>query len=401
MSSSRRRAGRGFRSTPRIASTARRATSRTRPRTSTGSSPKAEEGRTIPTCEPPVAPAKAGAPASGNRRRLSLAGIPAFAGMTACALLAATPAAATLDETSALAAYVRARAADSSGAAEQAARNYGAALALAPENEVLAARALSQAIAAGDRPLALQAARTLDSAGKLAPDGRLLLVGEAFRAKQWKEAGAADRPDRAGRGLLVHDPAAARLAGPGQRQGRSAGLLAAASGNALAATYASEHRPLLLIAGGKAKEGAAALAPCSTDESIRSQRLRIAAAAMLARKGLGKEALALLQGDSEALVEARRRVEAGKSLGGEIVTPGRGDGRAARPDGARPQRPGSAAAGLELRPPRHLPRPGERRGLADHRRSAGRPGPARGGARRARQSVRRRRLRRHRRPNGG
>jgi hypothetical protein len=43
---------RGCRSTRRIASTARPATSRTRPRTSTGSCRKAEEGPIIPTCNP-------------------------------------------------------------------------------------------------------------------------------------------------------------------------------------------------------------------------------------------------------------------------------------------------------------------------------------------------------------
>src|SRR5215207_9305474 len=43
-------ARRGCRSTPRTASTARPATSRTRPRTSIGSRPKAEEDRTIPIC---------------------------------------------------------------------------------------------------------------------------------------------------------------------------------------------------------------------------------------------------------------------------------------------------------------------------------------------------------------
>lgn len=240
------------------------------------------------------------------------------------ALLAATPAAATLDETSALAAYVRARAADSSGAAEQAARNYGAALALAPENEVLATRALGQAIAAGDRPLALQAARTLDSAGKLAPDGRLLLVGEAFRTKQWKEAGRQVELLERDEVFSFMTPLLRAWLAQGSGRGDPLKALGAASGNALAATYASEHRPLLMIAGGKVKEGAAALLPLLPDESIRSQRLRIAAAAMLARKGLRKEALALLQGEAEALTEARRRVEAGKSPGAGIVMPAAG-----------------------------------------------------------------------------
>ncbi|HYI39830.1 MAG TPA: hypothetical protein VE053_05885 [Allosphingosinicella sp.] len=239
-------------------------------------------------------------------------------------LLAAAPAAANVDDASALTAYVRARAADSDGAAEQAARNYGAALALAPANEVLAARALSQAIAVGDRPLALQAARVLDAAGKLAPDGRLLLVGEAFRAKQWKEAGRQIERLEQDEVFSFMTPLLRAWLAQGSGKGNPLALLEASSGNALAATYASEHRPLLLIAGGKAKEGALALAPLLEDESIRSQRLRIAAAAMLARKGGAKEALAILEGDAEALVEARRRIEAGKRIGGEIVTPAAG-----------------------------------------------------------------------------
>jgi tetratricopeptide (TPR) repeat protein len=244
--------------------------------------------------------------------------------LTAVLLASATPAAATLDETSALAAYVRARAADSSGAADQAARNYGAALALAPTNEVLAARALSQAIAVGDRPLALQAARTLDAAGKLAPDGRLLLVGEAFRSKQWKEAGRQiDRLEQDEVFSFMTPLLRAWLA-QGSGKGDPLKLIEATAGNALAATYASEHRPLLLVAGGKAKEGAAAFAPFLQDESIRSQRLRIAAAATLARKGLRKEALALVQGEAEALVEARRRIEARQNPGGEILMPAAG-----------------------------------------------------------------------------
>ncbi|HEX8469102.1 MAG TPA: tetratricopeptide repeat protein [Allosphingosinicella sp.] len=239
-------------------------------------------------------------------------------------LICAAPAQASVDDTTALTAYVRARAADSSGAAEQAARNYGVALALAPANEVLAARALSQAIAAGDRPLALQAARVLDSAGKLAPDGRLLLVGEAFRAKQWKEAGRQIERLEQDEVFSFMTPLLRAWLAQGSGRGKPLILLGASSGNALAATYASDHRPLLLIAGGKAKEGALAMAPLLEDDSIRSQRLRMAAAAMLARKGERGQALALLKGDSDALVEARRRIEAGKRLGGEIVTPAAG-----------------------------------------------------------------------------
>ena len=242
----------------------------------------------------------------------------------AAILLAVAPAAASVDDASAMSAYVRARAADSSGAAEQAARNYGVALALAPGNDVLAARALSQAIAAGDRALALQAARVLDTAGKLAPDGRLLLVGEAFRTRQWKEAGRQIERLEQDEVFSFMTPLLRAWLAQGSGKGKPLTLLAESKGNALASTYALEHHPLLLIAGGKPKEGAAELAPLIEEDSIRSQRLRIAAAAMLARKGGRQDALAILKGDSEALVEARRRVEAGKRLGGEIVTPAAG-----------------------------------------------------------------------------
>jgi tetratricopeptide (TPR) repeat protein len=110
----------------------------------------------------------------------------------------------------------------------------------------------------------------------------------------------------------------------GSGKGDPIALLDSASANALAATYASEHRPLLLLARGRAKEGALALAPLLGDESIRSQRLRIAAAATLARKGGAKEALTMLEGDADALRAARKRLEAGRKLDGEIVTPAAG-----------------------------------------------------------------------------
>src|SRR5438128_9884441 len=83
---SRRPVHRAFRSTRRIVSTARPATSRTRPRTSTGSSPKAVEDPIIQIC------------------RL-LAGT----ALSAAALLAATPAAARVEAGSPLVPYIEAR----------------------------------------------------------------------------------------------------------------------------------------------------------------------------------------------------------------------------------------------------------------------------------------------------
>src|SRR3954463_15626195 len=92
MNLSRRTVHRAFRSTPRIAFTARHATSRTRPRTSTGSHPKAEEAPITRTC---------------RMKAALLAGLAAMA----------APVAASAPETNAgqLSTYVTARAADALG----------------------------------------------------------------------------------------------------------------------------------------------------------------------------------------------------------------------------------------------------------------------------------------------
>jgi Flp pilus assembly protein TadD len=89
----------------------------------------------------------------------------------------------------------------------------------------------------------------------------------------------------------------------------------------LAKAYIPEQRALLLLAGGKFDEGLAALKVAAPDETLRSQRLRIAGAALLARKGRRAEALALLEGGAAPLALARRRLQSGKSPGPELSTP--------------------------------------------------------------------------------
>jgi tetratricopeptide (TPR) repeat protein len=58
----------------------------------------------------------------------------------------------------------------------------------------------------------------------------------------------------------------------------------------------------------------------------RRQRLRIAAAALLQKRGDRREALAMLQGEGEALAEARRLVEARRQIPGALDDPGAGIG---------------------------------------------------------------------------
>jgi Flp pilus assembly protein TadD len=260
--------------------------------------PKAEEAPITPTC------------------RLRLAALAAGAAL----FLPLAGALASVEDQKALAAYARARAADSFGAHDRAAEGYATALSLAPANEVLASRALSRAIAAGDRPLALRAARVLDAAGKLAPDGRLLLLAESLRTKDWKAARLhIDRIEEDEVFAFMAPVLRAWLAF-GSGKGDPLAPLEGLADNPLAAGYAAEHRPLIFLARGQHKQGLAALAPLLEPEDARAQRLRIAAAALLARKGERAEAMALLAGDAVPILAARRRLEARQPLPGEVAT---------------------------------------------------------------------------------
>ena len=147
-------ASRGFRSTRRIASTARPATSRTRPRTSTGSSRKAEEARIIRTCKmlgPSVALGVAlAAPAAATTVR----GRPCPTRNAPMSRRAPHPCQATMF------------------APRACSRHWPQ---IDPANAQIARSAVSEAIGAGDMPLALGLARNLRrqcSPGRCSPVAR-------------------------------------------------------------------------------------------------------------------------------------------------------------------------------------------------------------------------------------
>jgi Flp pilus assembly protein TadD len=287
---------RGSRSTRRIASTARHATSRTRPRISTGWSRKAAEAPITRTCRQ--------------------------AGLIALFLLAPAGASANVADQSGLAAYVRARAAGSGGALEASADSYAAALALSPDNDVLAARTLAQALAAGNQPLALRATHILARVGKLPIEGRLLLLGEAFRRRDWKGADLQVDGIQKDEVFAFLAPMLRAWSALGARKGDPIAPIRAIGNNPLASSYADEPKAMILLATGKEKDGLETLQPILDEGGMRAERLRIAAAASLAARGRKAEALALLDGESAA--QARARVGAGKAPGPAIATPAEG-----------------------------------------------------------------------------
>src|SRR4051794_19641136 len=147
-----------FRSTPRIASTARRVTSRTRPRISTGSHPKAGEDPIIRTCK-------------------WLGGV-----ALAALVLVAAPAAARISAAAADPAetYLQARAAAMNGDHARSATLLAALADSQPDQPDLARKALAEAIGAGQMDLALTLTQKVPT-GKLSTEARLLLAADALR----------------------------------------------------------------------------------------------------------------------------------------------------------------------------------------------------------------------------
>ena len=220
--------------------------------------------------------------------------------------------------------YVRARAADAAGMPELAAAQYGAVLDAVPGDDVIALRAYRQAITAGDRTLALRAARVLGARSNLPPDGRLLLISEAIGAKDWAAAsGIADQIERE-QVLNFLLPTLRAWIAFGSGKGDPIAKLDSGTAGSLGATYAAEHRALLLLALKRDAEAATAIRALGLQNGGRAARLRFTAATRFMTAGDRAAALAQLSGDDATFAAARTRIEAGKPIPGGVDSAARG-----------------------------------------------------------------------------
>jgi tetratricopeptide (TPR) repeat protein len=241
------------------------------------------------------------------------------------ALALATPAhAKRSDERTAMGDYVRARAADASGAMADAAQAYSAVMTARPADPQIAARAYRQAMLAGDMPLAIRSARVLDAAGSLAADGRLLLMADAVERRRWADAAAIlDRLD-ADESFDFLTPILRAWIALGAGETDPATLLAGPFTSALTTGFAGEHRALLMLATGRVDEGISTAQSVGGTNSARGQDFRLAAAARLLALDRRDAALSLLTGKEPAIQRARGLVEAGRAPGRAITTPALG-----------------------------------------------------------------------------
>lgn len=237
------------------------------------------------------------------------------------AVVSPGPALASRADPSWLNTYVRARAADSLGAADIAVANYGVALHASPDNQIIAMRALRQALAAGDRPLAVKAARILEKAEQVAPDVHFLLLVEAVRLADWHAADLQITALERNEIFSFMAPVLRAWVMVGAGKGDPLAVLASSGSDPLAASYIAEHRVLLLFAAGREQEGLDELRKLRSARDGRALKVRIAAASYYARRGKRDEALQLLAGNGTVLAAARSLVERRKPLPGEIASP--------------------------------------------------------------------------------
>ena len=179
---------------------------------------------------------------------------------------------------------------------------------------MLAARALDEALSAGDAALALRAARVLEAQNRIGAEARLVLLSDAVRRKDWRAAALHADHMAEDKVFVFTAPLLHAWIAVGAGKGNPLAPIEAAAGDPLASAYGGDQRPLLLLAAGRKKEGLAALAPLLVAGETRGERHRLSAAAILARKGGRKEALALLTGGGPQMARARSLVERRKPL---------------------------------------------------------------------------------------
>jgi tetratricopeptide (TPR) repeat protein len=239
-----------------------------------------------------------------------------MAGVAIAAL--ATAADARVAPRSPLSLYAEARAAALSGALDRASADYVAALAAAPDSDLIAGQALSHAVTAGNWDLALNAARTLERRGALLPDARFLLLAEALRAHDWRAARTQIDAIERERLFGFTVPVLRAWLAVDTRQGDPLAVLAAAGADGPAAAYAAEHRALILLAMGR-PEGPGEMTRAARSAGLRETRLRVAGAALLAERRSREPALALLEGRAPSLAATRLLIEAGRPVPGTIT----------------------------------------------------------------------------------
>jgi len=243
--------------------------------------------------------------------------------LTALALVLA--AATSASAAAPLSTYVEARAAEMNGDEARSARLFALMSAADPSDRTIARRAIASAIQSGQPELAVSLARKLP-ANEIAIDARLMLAADSLRRGKAKQAIEELEQGAATTEIDLFAPLV--RAWEQTARGKMDGVesLSQMSAASPLAPIANEQRAAMLFALGKADEALplAQKTLLQAGSGGRNARLRLAYADSLARLDRNDEAAAMLLGDDEALVAARKRIGQGKRLGMAIESPAAG-----------------------------------------------------------------------------
>jgi tetratricopeptide (TPR) repeat protein len=222
-----------------------------------------------------------------------------------------------------LSTYVEARAAEMNGDESRSAQLYAMMAEADPADRTIARKAISTAIQSGQAELAISLAKAIPP-NELPIDARLMLAADQLRRGKNKDAVAALEKGATSTevDLLAPLMKAWERTARGKKDGIE--LLSQLSSASPLAPIANEQKAAMLFALGKADEALPIAQQVLVQSGGRNTRLRLAYADSLIRLKRPDDALAMLQGDDDALAAARERVAEGKPLGMAISTPSDG-----------------------------------------------------------------------------
>jgi len=222
-----------------------------------------------------------------------------------------------------LATYVEARAAEMNGDEARSARLFAAMAVADPNDRTIGRRAIATAIQSGQGVLAVSLAREIPAA-ELPVDARLMLAADALRLGKGKQAVADLEHGVTSTEVELFAPLVKAWVRTERGKADGAAALAALPPGSPLAPIADEQRAAMLFALNKADEALPIAQKVVAGAGGRNTRLRLAYADSLVRLKRGEQALAMLEGDDEALAAARVRVATGQRLNTAIETPAAG-----------------------------------------------------------------------------
>ena len=224
-----------------------------------------------------------------------------------------------------LSTYVEARAAEMNGDETRSAQLFASMAVADPNDRTIARRAISTAIQSGQAELAISLAKKVPAA-ELPIDARLMLAGDLLRRGKHKEAVAALEKGATSTEVDLFAPLAKAWERTARGKDDGVEQLSQMSASSPLAPIANEQKAAMLFVLGKTDEALAMARKTllQSGNGGRNTRLRLAYADALLGLKRKDDALAMLQGNDEALIAARARIAAGKRLNMALDTPAAG-----------------------------------------------------------------------------